>query len=142
MKEDIEIAGQVVGGKVASIMIREKSGRKIELGDLLVVEEDEDYLLMQVYDLGYGSQIPQSVRELAAGLKLEGYGGGIDFLDPKLRNYVMAEVRAVARVTGGLVKIPKVLPSFFSSVRYVTREDLRFLTKPLNPVYLGKIRSA
>jgi hypothetical protein len=141
LKEEIEIAGQVIGGRVANIMIREKSGRKIELGDLLVVEEDGGYLIMQVYDLGYGSQIPQSIRELAAGLKLEGYGNGLNFLDPQLRNYVMAQVKAVARVTGELVKIPKVLPSFFSSVRYVTREDLKFLTKPDNPVYLGKVRS-
>jgi len=140
--EELEIAGQIIGGKVANIFLREKSGRKIELGDLLVVDEaDGSYLILQVYDLAYGSQIPQAIREMAAGLKLEGYGSSLDFLEPHLRNYVMAMVKSVAFVSKLGVKIPKVLPSFFSSVRFVRKEDLKFLTKPSNPVYLGKIRS-
>jgi len=138
---EIEIVGQVVGGKVAKILIREKSGKKIELGDLLVVEEKGALLILQVYDLSYGSQVPQSTRELLSGLKLEGYGAGLTFLEPQLRNYVMAEVKAVARVEGENVRIPKTLPSFFSSIRHITQEDLAFLTKPPQPIYLGKVRS-
>lgn len=143
VENELEIAGQVVGGDVADILIREKSGKRIELGDLLVAEEAEgNYLIMKVFDLGYGSQIPQSARELAAGLKLEGYGSGISFIDPKLRNYNLVSVKAVARVSKGIVRIPKVLPTFFSEVRYATRSDLSFLAvPPKNPVYLGKIRS-
>jgi DNA helicase HerA-like ATPase len=131
----------VVGGKVAKILIREKSGKKIELGDLLVVEEKGALLILQVYDLGYGSQVPQSTRELLAGLKLEGYGAGLTFLEPQLRNYVMAEVKAVAGVEGKHVRIPKTLPNFFSSIRQITKEDLAFLAKPPYPIYLGKVRS-
>ncbi|NIO36874.1 ATP-binding protein, partial [Candidatus Bathyarchaeota archaeon] len=59
------------------------------------MEEKGALLILQVYDLGYGSQVPQSTRELLAGLKLEGYGAGLTFLEPQLRNYVMAEVKAV-----------------------------------------------
>jgi hypothetical protein len=139
--EEIEIVGQVVGGKVAKILIREKSGKKIELGDLLVVEEDGAILILQVYDLSYGSQVPQSMRELLAGLKLEGYGTELSFLEPELRNYVMAEVKALARIKGNEVNIPKTLPSFFSSIRHISEKDLAFLVKPSNPVYLGKVRS-
>jgi hypothetical protein len=139
--EEIEIVGQVVGGKVAKILIREKSGKKIELGDLLVVEEDGAILILQVYDLSYGSQVPQSMRELLAGLKLEGYGTELSFLEPELRNYVMAEVKALARIKGNEVNIPKTLPSFFSSIRHINEKDLAFLVKPSNPVYLGKVRS-
>ncbi len=54
------LCGQIVAGQVGSILIREKSGEKIELGDLLVVDDAEGYLIIQVYDLLYGSQI--SVR--------------------------------------------------------------------------------
>lgn len=139
--EEIEVVGQVVGGKTAKILIREKSGRKIELGDLLIVEEDGASLILQVYDLAYGSQVSQSTRELLAGLKLEGYGTDLTFLEPELRNYVMAEVKAVARVEGKEVILPKTLPSFFSYIRHITKNDLAFLTKPPNPVYLGKVRS-
>ncbi|MCZ2845918.1 MAG: ATP-binding protein, partial [Candidatus Bathyarchaeota archaeon] len=141
MEENLDIAGQVIGGDVAGILIREKSGKKIELGDLLVTDEEGGYIILQVYDLCYGSQIPQSVRELAAGIKLEGYGSGLDFIDPKLRNYTLAQVKAVARVTKNTARIPKILPNFFSSVKYLKEEDLGFLTKPSNPVYLGKVRS-
>jgi len=143
MPGNFEVAGQVVGGKVASIMIREKSGKNIELGDLLVVEDDNSsYLILKVFDLGYGSQIPQSARELAAGLKLEGYSAGIEFMDPALRNYTLACVKAIARVSNGVARIPKVLPPFFTSVRYATKADLSFFAEPSkNPVYLGKVRS-
>jgi DNA helicase HerA-like ATPase len=39
------------------------------------------------------------------------------------------------------LKIPKTLPRFFSTIRHVAEKDLLFLTKPENPVYLGKVRS-
>jgi DNA helicase HerA-like ATPase len=140
--EKIDVAGQVIGGKVANILLREKAGKKIELGDLLVVEEsDGSYIILQVYDLSYGSQIPQSMRELAAGYKLEGQGSSLEFLDPHLRNYVMASIRGVARVTKKGVKIPKILPDFFSDVRIINKTDLKFLSKPDNPIFLGKVRS-
>lgn len=138
---EFDLVGQVIGGKVAKILIREKSGKKIELGDLLVVEEEGSLLILQVYNLGYGSQVSQPTRELLAGLRLEGYGTKLTFLEPQLRNYIMAEVKAVARVKGKNVKIPKTLPKFFSSIRTITEKDLTFLTKPPNPVYVGKVRS-
>lgn len=137
----IEIVGQVVSGRVGKILLREKSGKRIELGDLLAVEEEGSLLILQVYDLGYGSQVPQPTRELLAGLKLEGYGTELTFLEPKLRNYVMAEVKAIARVEHDKVTIPKTLPRFFSAIRHATEKDLQFLTKPPHPAYLGRVRS-
>lgn len=142
-KEELDIVGQVIGGRVGGIAIREKSGKNIELGDLLVAEESEGgYLILKVFDLSYGSQIPPEVRELAAGLRLEGYSQGLDFIDPKLRNYTMASVKGILRINKDSVKIPKVLPTFFSSVRLATKEDLEFLAAPPErPIYLGRVRS-
>ncbi|MCD6535738.1 MAG: ATP-binding protein [Thaumarchaeota archaeon] len=139
----MEVVGQIISGKVAEILIRQKSGESIELGDLLVVDEDDHYLILQVFDLRYGSQVSTSTRELLAGRELEGYGSGLDFIEPELRNYIIAAVRAIARVgkDGSEVRIPKVLPRFFSTVRHVKKDDLGFLTKPETPVYLGKVRS-
>jgi DNA helicase HerA-like ATPase len=132
--------GQIIGGRVGKILIREKSGEKIELGDLLVAEDKEGYLLMKVYDLHYGSQVSQVARELIAGMKLEGLGAGLEFLEPQLRNYVLAESKAVLRISKDQ-HIPKMLPGFFGMVRSVTKRDLEFLSKPKNPIYLGEIRS-
>ena len=139
----MEVKGQIIAGQVAKILIREKSGEKIELGDLLVVDEDDGgYLILKVHNLSYGSQVPQSAREMLAGMRLEGYGAGLEFLEPELRNYVLAEARAIIGITNdGEVRIPKTLPSFFNVVREISKKDLSFLTKPKNPVYLGKIRS-
>src|SRR5487761_87710 len=101
METTREVAGQVVGGKIGSILVRQKSDQNIELGDLLVADSEIDgsFLLLKVIDLLYGSQIPDNIRQLAAGLKLEGYSENIDFMDPKLRNYVVAVIKPIARIS-------------------------------------------
>jgi len=134
------VCGQIVAGEVGKILIREKSGEKIELGDLLVVEDTEGYLIIQVYNLLYGSQISKLAREQLAGLKLEGFGVGLEFFEPQLRNYVLAEAKVVLRV-GDKPMAAKTLPDFFGTVRHVEAKDLQFLSKPENPIYLGKVRS-
>lgn len=138
--EATDVCGQIVAGQVANIVIREKSGTKIELGDLLVAETTEGYLVLQVFDLLYGSQIPKSTREHLAGMKLEGLGANLEFLEPELRNYILAEAKAVLYVKD-TARSPKILPEFFGSVRRVAAKDLKFLTLPANPLYLGKVRS-
>jgi hypothetical protein len=136
----MSVCGQIIAGQFGKILIREKSGEKIELGDLLVVEDGEGSILLQVYDLLYGSQISQVARELIAGMKLEGLGAGMEFLEPQLRNYVLAEGKSVLRISKEQ-KTPKMLPDFFGTVRHVEKKDLEFLSIPENPIYLGKIRS-
>jgi len=55
--------GQIIGGRVGKILIREKSSEKIELGDLLVAEDKEGYLLIKVYDLYSGTMFSLKVRQ-------------------------------------------------------------------------------
>ncbi|MDD1763420.1 MAG: ATP-binding protein, partial [Methanobacteriaceae archaeon] len=138
----MDVVGQIIGGGVARILIREKSGVKLEMGDLLLVEDIADNsLILQVTDLQYHSQVPQSMRELISGMKLEGQGASLDFMEPELRNYIVAQAKAILQIRDGQSGIPKSLPNFFSSVRHVNEEDLRFLTKPKNPLYVGDVRS-
>ena len=141
---EIDFVGQVVSGNVAGILIREKNiGKSIELGDLLIIDEDKNNsVILKVFDLSFGSQISPSTMELAAGLSLEGMGGEIGFYDSSLRNYTLANAKAIIKITKGEIKIPKVLPKFFAKIRYATKEDLQFISKPPeDPVYLGNIRS-
>lgn len=136
----MSVCGQIIAGEVGKIFIREKSGKKIELGDLLVVDDTEGYLIIQVYDLLYGSQISRLAREQIAGLTLEGLGAGLEFFEPQLRNYILAQSKAVLRITSK-PQVPKILPDFFGTVRHAEKKDLQFLSKPEHPIYLGKVRS-
>jgi DNA helicase HerA-like ATPase len=137
----MKVVGQVIAGQVARILIRQKSDERIELGDLLVVEDADGYSILKVYDLLYGSQLPKSVREMMAGLTLEGMGGDLTLFEPELRNYIIAEAASLIHVTSEGTKSPKGLPTFFSSVELVTGKHLEFLTTPKNPLYIGKVRS-
>ncbi len=134
------ICGQIIAGQIGKILIREKSGEKIQLGDLLVSESSEGNMILQVTELVYGSQVSQLAREMIAGMKLEGMGLGLEFLEPQLRNYIIAIAKAVL-TTSAKPHVPKELPEFFGTVRHATKEDLRFLEKPQNPIYVGKVRS-
>jgi len=138
---ELEVVGSIIRGRHGQIMIRQRSEAEIELGDLLVEKEGEDYTILQVYDLGYGSQISDKSLEMISGMKVEGFAADLDFMDPSLRNYIIAEVKAIATIQGGRIKIPKTLPKFMKEVRHITEKDLAFLAKPENPVFLGNIRS-
>lgn len=125
--------GQIISGKFGELIIRQKSSQDIEIGELLISGES----LLQVYDLSFGSQISQQNMELISGLHME-ENTDFEFLDPNLRNYNMAIAKGLINLNS---KITKSLPKFFSEVRSVKESDLNFLTKPKNPVFLGKLRS-
>jgi len=134
------IKGQVISGKFGEILIRQKSGSEIELGELLVADSKDGKILLQAFDLLYGSQLEQSGIELISGMKLE-ENADFEFMDGKIRNYTLARVKSLIALNGNSAKVCKTLPSFFSEVREVKKEDLSFLTKPKNSLYLGKLRS-
>ncbi|MBN2422459.1 ATP-binding protein [Candidatus Woesearchaeota archaeon] len=134
------VRGLVISGKFAEIVVREKSGEKIELGELLIAENNNSKILLQVYDLIYGSQISQSNLELVSGMKLE-EDSSLEFMDEKLRSYNLALLKNILTLKTDSSHSCKSLPDFFSGVREVTKNDLRFLTKPEKPIFLGKLRS-
>jgi len=132
--------GIIIGGEYNEILVREKNKQKLELGGLLVAETDQGMVLLQVYDLLFGSQISQQNLELISGLHLE-EGHDMSFMDGHLRNYILAKLKALVQIQGEQARSCKTLPQFLSPVRQVTKEDLRFLTKPKNPLFIGKLRS-
>ena len=141
MSSEIPVVGSVVMGKHGAILVRQKGGCTIELGDLLVIDHvDEGHTILQVYDLVYGSQISGKNLELLSGMKLEGFTEDFGLIDSNLRNYVLVYVKSVANVTKDKIRIPKTLPPFMSEVRAIREEDLVF-TKPPKPVFLGNVRS-
>ncbi|MCP3682983.1 MAG: ATP-binding protein [bacterium] len=136
----MKVLGQVVSGGFGRILIRQKADQKIEVGELLIAETDKGKMLMQAFDLVYGSQLTQQSLELVSGMKLE-EENDLELMDTALRNYTLASLKSLVTIEGNQAKTSKTLPGFFSQVREVKKEDLTFLTKPKNPLPVGKLRS-
>ena len=130
---------QVVSGDIGKIIVRVKSGEKLELGELVVIDDQGQKFILQIYELRYGSQISPQNLELVSGMNLE--EGNFDIMDQELRNYQLAFLKPVLVVKESQSHICKELPNFFTKAREIVKEDLAFITKPTNPFYLGKLRS-
>ncbi len=129
--------GLIISGDFSRIIVRQKTHETIELGELLVAEVGDEKILLEVFDLHYGSQISQPNLELMSGLKLE-LENDLELLDPQLRQYILVHCKPLITLQATACKI---LPSFFSSVREIKKEDLAFLSVPDNPLQLGFLRS-
>ncbi len=136
----MNIVGKIVSGDFSGIIIRQKTGVDVELGELLVTRENNGYFILQVFDISYGSQIPEKIRSLAAGLKLE-EESNLSFLDSEISNFILIIIKPILFVTSKSYYLPKRLPKFFSSIERIKEEDLKFLKKPSRPLYFGQIRS-
>lgn len=134
------LKGQVIGGEAGRIVVRVKSDIAVELGELLLADAGENKALLQVYDLSFGSQISPQNLELISGLKLE-ENTDMELFDAHLRTYKLALLKNVVTIHNNTARISKLLPNFFSEVREVTKDDLAFLAKPENPLFVGKLRS-
>ncbi len=135
--------GLVIRGEIGKIILREKAGANIELGELLI-SEGETKNLMQVYDLVYASQLSEQNIELISGIKLEqeqNQEEHITLLEPALRNYKLALLKGILTIGPDAVTACKTLPEFLCPVREVTEQDLSFITAPDNPLFMGKLRS-
>ena len=132
--------GQVISGEFGNILVRQKSDEKLEIGELLISDTKDSKILLQVFDLVYGSQISQQNLELISGMSLE-EETDFEFMEPKLRNYMLARLKTLVTIKETKAAVSKALPSVFSSVREIKKEDLTFLTKPSNPLFMGSLRS-
>ena len=106
------IKGQVVSGGFGKILAREKSNQKLELGELLITDTKDAKILLQVYDLIYGSQVSQQNLELISGMNLE-ENTDFNFMDAEIRNYNLALMKNLITISENNARICKNLPSFF-----------------------------
>jgi len=133
-------SGLIIGGEFGDILVRQKSDELLELGELLIAQSGDNKMLLQAFDLLYGSQLTQQHLELISGMKLE-EDDSLQLMDSKLRTYVLARLKNVALLSGNKARTAKTLPDFFSSLRQIEAADVTFLTSPQNPLSLGKLRS-
>lgn len=135
-----KIAGQVISGSFGSIVVRQKSDSKLEIGQLLTADTGQGRVLLQVFDLVYGSQLSQQNLEMISGMKLESEND-LELMDSELRNYTLAFLKPLLTLEGGKLKVCKTLPDFFSSVSEIDVKDTGFLEKPASQLLIGKLRS-
>ena len=134
------VKGLVIGGAFGGILVRQKAGHTIEIGELLVAESSAGNVLLQVFDLHYGSQLSQQNLELVSGLKLE-EDSSLELMDQAIRQYGLASAKALAVLRDGRVAVCKSLPQHFGELREVTAQDLAFITTPQHPLFVGRLRS-
>src|SRR3989344_5343938 len=92
------LKGQILSGEFKSLVLRQKQGCSLELGELLVADQGAEKILLQVYDLFYGSQVSDQNLELISGLQMEGEGE--EFLDKELRHYQLARLKPLLKIKG------------------------------------------
>lgn len=141
MSNNSSPVGQIISGQFGELLIRQKSQENLELGELLVAESDQGYTIFQVYNVLYGSQLDGKSVELISGMQLEGLGNSLEFIEPELRNYMLAQLKPLLTINSSKLKTPKSLPKYFSHVRKITKKDLEIFKENRNQLYLGKIRS-
>ena len=133
--------GLIIGGGFGNLIVREKSSKGLELGELFIAEKGDAKLLMQVIDLLYGSQLSQQHLELMSGLKLE-EDEELEIKDEKIRHYVLARAKNLLTIKDNIPYSSKELPQFFTGIRDLQKEDLAFLNEKVNyPLMLGNLRS-
>ena len=146
-----EIVGQVVGGNFGDIIVRQKDGKSLEIGSILVSKQGDTSLILQVFSLEYGSQIDRSMQEMMSGQGLEGGVVEARPYEPELVNYVLARIKPLARVVrrdggaaaGAEVTNPKAMPPFFDTLADVTGADLDFVNRTGSggSIMVGHMRS-
>src|SRR3989344_4226030 len=115
------LKGQIISGEFGRIIARQKSGQSIEIGELLIADASNGKILMQVFDLIYGSQISQQNLELISGFSLED-NKNFEFMDPNLRNYMLARLKSLAAIRDNSAFVSKQMPDFFSDVREIGKD--------------------
>ncbi len=134
------IKGQIIGGEFGKLTIRQKNSQPIEIGELLIAESQDEVMLVQVYNISYGSQISQQNLELVSGMFLE-EEQPVKLYDEHLRNYTIAHVKTLLKIKNTNASIAKNLPKQFSTVREVTEKDLTFLQQTQDQLQFGNLRS-
>ena len=128
------MVGQIIGGDYGEIWIRQKSDEHLEIGELLIADD----IILQVFDMEYGSLLESRDIARMSGMHLEGMGE-VSVKENNIRNYILAKAKPVFDLRNR--GTPKALPGFFRVLRRVSEEDFDFMRSDSSGIYLGKVRS-
>ncbi|MEJ5292655.1 MAG: ATP-binding protein [Candidatus Methanosuratincola sp.] len=140
-----DYVGQIVEGDDGELVLREKQGAKLELGDLVVVDNERLKYICMVSKLTYGSLIHPDRILTSSGSVLEGVNPRLEFPDRDLRIFRQVHVKPLLEVASQNGKLaaraPRSIPEFMSKARMAAAEDFLFLEAHGAEVFIGNIRS-
>lgn len=131
------LVGEVVAGSFESVVVREKAGARVEVGELLATV-GEPRTILQVTGIEYASQLSQQNRELISGLRLEDEAE-LSFFDRSVRTYNVLRCKLLVEVTDR-VRTAKRLPEMFAPLRRIEDADLEPIVES-GDLFAGRIRS-
>lgn len=129
---------QIIFGNYEEIIAREKSSANVQLGELLVSNQDGLKFIYQVQDITYGAQISDLNLEKISGMALEDSKDIFLFEDSK-RVYNLLKLKVLITVRDGIAIPCKEMPKIFSKLEEIKGEDLSFLSS--QGLSFGNLRS-
>ncbi len=138
--------GIVVDGEVTEIVIRVPYDRDVQLGEMLVLEDEvfrNRKYLMRVTGIGYGYEAAEADwAERAAGsiILMEGKEE-YRMYHRERRLYKSVSCAPMLIIENGSVKGVKSLPSHFSHVRDAEAKDFHEIRDELGDIPIGRLRS-
>lgn len=143
--EGMDYVGQIVEGDDGELVLREKQGAKLELGDLVVVDNERLKYICMVSKLTYGSLIHPDRILTSSGSVLEGVNPRLEFPDKDLRIFRQIHVKPLLEVAfengKRVARAPRSIPEFMSKARMASAQDFSFLEAPRTKVFVGNLRS-
>ncbi|MEM2944203.1 MAG: ATP-binding protein [Methanomassiliicoccales archaeon] len=138
--------GRIVGTRVMEIRFRTRSSENLQVGELLVVDEENNGIryFIRVTDIEYGADADRDdwlIRE-AGGMLRRDFSGEIQNFD-ELQNrlYRIGVCMPLGYFSENSFKKTKSIPSHFSKVRRANEADYGFLRRFLGDIEVGKLRS-
>ncbi len=138
--------GRVIGRNVREIHFRCFYGHYINVGDILIIEDEErgiDYLARLV-DVSYGAEAAGddwAARTAGSMMLMDEQSKDYELQDRARRLYKLGICTPLGYCRGTEFKKPKTIPSHFSRVRRATSEDFDFLKKSMGDLSVGRLRS-
>jgi DNA helicase HerA-like ATPase len=146
MAEEQEHIGRVFGERVMEIRFRTPGSEKLQVGEMLVVEDEssDTKYLVRTMDIEHGADMETpDWMEREAGLMLHKDSSQekvqIDNLLDRL--YKVGVSTPLGYIEDRVFRKTKSIPTHFSRVRRTSKEDYDFLKQYLGDVEVGRLRS-
>jgi DNA helicase HerA-like ATPase len=138
--------GRVIGNRVMEIRFRAPSSEALQVGEMLVVEEESGLTryLVRTMDIEHGAdmQTPDWMqREAGQMLARDETEEEVTVRPLAERLYKIGVSTPLGYIEGGEFRKAKSIPTHFSKVRRTTGQDYDFLKHYLGDIEVGRLRS-